>query len=399
MKIRSFFELKRGQISKDLFAELLFILMITILAVWLRISLLDFKSGDYLAFTKLWFTAIQTQGIDALKSDFSNYTPSYLYLLYIMARFFPGLTKVVAIKIPSVLADFVCAGFIYRIVQIKNPKVALFAYAAVLFAPTVFLNGSFWGQADSIFTAALIACIYFILKQRNSPAFLSFGIAFAFKLQAIFLMPFLIGLLLKKTVSWRHFLFIPSVYFLSIVPAWIIGRPLIDLFGVYSSQTELYSKLTKHAPTFYSWLPETRELIKFFYPAGLAISSGIILLYWISIYKSSAKITSQRLIGLALLSLLLVPFFLPKMHDRYFFPADVLSIAFGFYVPGYFFVPVVINIVSFFAYQPFLFGRDVLPMPILAMALAATITLLARKIIAPDLFQIDETNPGDKQGE
>jgi Gpi18-like mannosyltransferase len=397
VKLNSFLELKRGRINKDLLAEILFMLAVTLLAIWLRTSLLDYKSGDYFAYTKTWFIAIQTQGIAALKSDFSNYTPPYLYLLYLMARFFPGLTNVVAIKIPSVLADFVCAGFIYRIVQIKNPKMALFAYAAVLFAPTVFMNGSFWGQADSIFTTALIACIYFLLKQKNSLAFLSFGIAFAFKLQAIFLMPFLIGLLLKRTVSWRHFLLIPAVYFISIVPAWMIGRPLNDLLGIYLSQSEQYGRLTKHAPTFYSWLPDP-DLFMFFFPAGLAIAGGVILLYLVSIYRSSTKITSHRLIGLALLSLLLTPFFLPKMHDRYFFPADVLSIAFGFYVPGYFFVPVMINMISFFAYQPFLFGRDVLPMPILAMLLAVTIILLIRKLASPDSsLLIGETDPGDNK--
>jgi hypothetical protein len=85
------------------------------------------------------------------------------------------------------------------------------------------------------------------------------------------------------------------------------------------------------------------------------------------------------------------------MHDRYFFPADVLSIAFGFYVPGYFFVPVMINMISFFAYQPFLFGRDVLPMPILAMLLAVTIILLIRKIASPDSSLLEETDPGDNK--
>jgi hypothetical protein len=51
----------------------------------------------------------------------------------------------------------------------------------------------------------------------------------------------------------------------------------------------------------------------------------------------------------------MVPYVTPRMHERYFFAGDALSIIFGFYYPRYFFVPVVVGLVSFFAYQPYLF--------------------------------------------
>ncbi len=76
---------------------------------------------------------------------------------------------------------------------------ALLGYVATLLAPVMILNSSFWGQADSIYTAALLACLYFLLLRRNWLAFLSFGIAFAFKLQAIFLAPLLVILWFKQT--------------------------------------------------------------------------------------------------------------------------------------------------------------------------------------------------------
>jgi Gpi18-like mannosyltransferase len=81
----------------------------------------------------------------------------------------------------------------------------LFAALAVLFTPTVILNSSFWGQADAIHTTFLLACLYFLVTRREIPAFIAFGVAVAFKLQAIFLAPLLLILLLK--VGYRGAVF------------------------------------------------------------------------------------------------------------------------------------------------------------------------------------------------
>jgi hypothetical protein len=69
------------------------------------------------------------------------------------------------------------------------------------------------------------------------------------------------------------------------------------------------------------------------------------------------------------------------MHQRYFFPADVLSIAYGFYYPNYFFVPLTINMVSFFSYQYFLFGIEPISTFNLALATLTMIAIVVSKIL------------------
>jgi Gpi18-like mannosyltransferase len=103
----------------------------------------------------------------------------------------------------------------------------------VLFAPTVVLNGSFWGETDMLYTSCLVACLYFLLAKKNTPGLIAFGLAFSFKLQAMFLAPFLLILLLKRAVSWKHLLLVPGVYLVTIIPAWLVGRPLPELLQVY----------------------------------------------------------------------------------------------------------------------------------------------------------------------
>lgn len=351
------------------------------LAVGLRYSLGNFESGDFRHFTGKWYDfIIKHGGFRALQYDFANYTPPYLYLLTLATYLFAGIPKVFAIKLISIIFDFGGAFFIYKLVRLKYPtgSIPFLAVLVILFAPTVFLNSSLWGQADMIYTTGLLACIYFLVTRREIPAFIAFGLALAFKLQAVFLAPLLFILLLKGRVSWRSFFIIPLIYFIAILPAWFYGRSLLDLLLIYLNQADRYHKLTMNAPNLYQWLPNgTYEI---FYPAGLIWTVIIICLFALSIYKSRAQLTTATIVELATFSVLIVPYFLPKMHERYFFAADVLSIVFAFYFPRYFFVAVLIQIVSCLAYLPFLFGLEVVPFSYLAIGLLMAIVVLFRHL-------------------
>ena len=98
------------------------------------------------------------------------------------------------------------------------------AYAVVLFLPSVVLNSAAWAQCDAMYTAALLACLYYLLVNRPNRAVLAFSIAFVLKLQAIFFAPFLLLLVLKRKIKLRSLVLIPAVYILSIIPAAIMGR-------------------------------------------------------------------------------------------------------------------------------------------------------------------------------
>src|SRR5258708_7624820 len=258
------------------------------------------------------------------------------------------------------ISDFICAVFVYKIVRLKFAAgpLPVFAGFAVLFAPTVILNSAAWGQADSLYTTALVACLYYLIKRENVLALLAFAIALAFKLQAIFLFPFLIAWFFKKEVSWKPFLLVPLVLALALLPAWIAGRPLVELSSTYLSQANQYgnnAELTLNAPTFYNWLPQSHALYDILIPAGILLAASVAFLFIFLVFESDSKLSPASVLELSLAILLLMPFFLPKMHDRYFYPADVVSILFAFYFPRYFFIPLATSLISFFAYQPFLF--------------------------------------------
>jgi Gpi18-like mannosyltransferase len=73
-----------------------------------------------------------------------------------------------------------------------------------------------------------------------------------------------------------------------------------------------------------------------------------------------------------------MPYFLPKMHDRYFFMADVLSIVFAFYFPRYFWIPIVVQLSSLFSYTFMLRGEPMVSLKVLAIALGIVVWFLIR---------------------
>ncbi len=355
------------------------------LAISLRFAVRSHASEDFFEATNVWYSALKEDGFAATATDVSDYTPTYMYILYLVSLVLPSVSAVTAIKIPSIVFDFVCAWFVYRLVGLKyrDGPIPIFSLFAVLFAPTVVLNSAVWGQADSIYAAMLVACVYFLIRGRGTAASLAFGAAFAVKLQAVFLAPLLIALALKRILSWRSLAMVPLVYLVAMLPAWIAGRPLVDLLTIYWSQSQSYKSLALNVPNMYAWLPEgSGEL---FFAAGLVWAMCLSYLFILLVLKSKARLDPAIMIRLGLLSLIMVPFSLPRMHDRYFFPADVLSIAYGFTFPQHFFVPIMLNLISFFAYQPFLFKRDVVSMSILALAMLFILVFVARKVVI-DLY-------------
>jgi Gpi18-like mannosyltransferase len=212
--------------------------------------------------------------------------------------------------------------------------------------------------------------------RKHGLALFAFGIALSFKLQAIFLAPVLLALFARRIIHWKYFVLVPLALLLALVPAWIAGRPIVDLLNIYLFQTSQFESLTMNAPSVYAWLPASKQVFNLFYLPGVIAGVVAAFILLVVIYKSPNEITPSQIAELALLSVLVIPFFLPKMHERYFYPADVISIALAFYVPRLFYMPLLVGGASFLAYQPYLFGAELVPMPVLTLVLLVAISIL-----------------------
>ena len=357
----------------------LFWLNIFLLALIVRLPFLSHMSPDYTLFLEPWFRFFISEGYSVFKYDSFNYNVPYPYLLSFAATLLPSF-PIIAIKSVSIIFDFILAFFVYKCVRLKYPeseRIPILAALVVLFSPTVILNSAAWGQCDTIYIAFMVACLYALLRGRQGWAFIAFGLSISFKAQAFFLAPFLLILLLKRHVKWRYSLLTPLVYLITILPAWLIGRPIGELLLIYPNHANRYQVLTL-VPNLYQWVDYRHEEL---YPAGIILSAYIILALTLLAYRSRAKMTTNLLVQLAAFSVLIMPFILPGMLARYYISAGIIAVILAFYVPKYWYIPVISILSSFEVHTRYLYSFELFSLKHLSILMLVVIVILGVKLL------------------
>jgi len=324
------------------------------LAIAIRSTLFGIHTPDYDADFSRWYDFIQSHGgFAALRYNFSNYNVSYLYLLT-LATYIP-LPKIVSIKLIPVCFDLMMAWFLYLIVKLKYEKSPLptMALLVVLFTPTVVIMSGLWGQFESCYASLSVGSLYFVLRRQPFWACVFFGLAVSFKPQALFLFPVLFVLLITGKIPLRFFLTMPVAYLVTILPACLLGRGFIDVLTTYRSRADNGEHLLNlHAPNIFQWLPAGP--FSFCDTAGFTFAFSAVVILICVIITSRRKITNNLVIKETFVFVIIVPFLLPEMHERYFYLADIISLIYAFYFPKYFYIPFIMQISSLASYIPYL---------------------------------------------
>lgn len=367
-----------------------FISLLFIGSLLIRILLLDFESDDYQGALSQWFNFIKENGgFIALKErGFSDYNSVYLYL--VTALTYLPVKSLYSIKFLSILFDYFGAYWGYKILRLKYPtgNRPIFAAIIIVLTPTVFINSSMWAQCDMMYASFLLMSVYFVMKAETlkeieqpflnskNPYFLSllaFAFAFTFKLQSVFLVILLFWLYLSQRVKLGHYLLIPIVWFVSLIPNWLAGRSFTDLLLIYPRQVfKANEQLTYNAPSVYQLFPDAPfEITK---NGGVVFTLLAVLLIGWYLFNYRKNISLEGILLLATFSLMLIPFLLPKMHERYFFPADVFTIVTALYLSKRYWIPITMVVISFISYTPFLFKQETaISFPILSVILGGLI--------------------------
>ncbi len=325
------------------------------LSIAVRVAFRGVVTSDLDTYVLRWYAKLQRFGIFVgLGKDFYNYTPPYLYLLAVATLTSAFVSAVTAIKLIATAFDIYGAFMIYKIVRLKYPDGYLpFLAAAIFFsAPTVVANSGVWGQADSTYTAFLLTCLYFLLVSRPFGAIVFFSLALAFKPQAIFFIPLLMVLTLMRRLRWYYFVFVPAVYALAMWPAVALGRTWMEVFTVYSRQAGSGKGLTHNAASVYVFIP--KSAFGWLIVVGVFIAAVVLLIWVFYSWRYTRHLDRPMLILMSLISVALTPFLLPNMHDRYFFPADAISLAVAFIMPELWFIPILYQVVSGLSYSIYL---------------------------------------------
>jgi Gpi18-like mannosyltransferase len=335
-------------------------ILLIVLSLTLRvISISSPRSNIDMDGYLLWYQTLYQQGIGkTLATDFSIYAPPYTYFLALATLTHDFIPPITAIKLIPTCFDLLGAVYVYKIVKLKYQQgdIPYLASAVYFTAPTIILNSAYLGQIDSLYTSLLLVCLYFLLTEKPFISMLAFGLAFSIKAQAVFFLPFLGIMIIRKRIPWFYFGLIPLVYLIAVLPTALLGRPLLEALLIYAKQSDTFAVPSMNAPNLYSLFPPA--WYSGILPVGM-VAAIILIAYWIFATSQNKMVFDARyLILIAFISTTLVPFLLPKMHDRYFYPADVLSIALAFYWPTLWFIPALYQLGSIGAVSVFTFDTD-----------------------------------------
>lgn len=325
------------------------------LAFALRAALFSHETGDYADFLLPWVEFFRENGgIAGLGKSVGNYNPPYLYFLALFS--YLDTPPLFPIKLLSVFFDIILAWGVMKLVSLfSDSRVRLGAAFFVSFLlPTVVLNGAYWGQCDSIYAAFAVLSLYYGLSDKPVKSMLCITASFAFKLQAVFIMPVFVILLIAGKIKLRHTLIFPAAYIIYLLPPVLLGRSLWEVLTVYISQAgTVGDALNYNSQSIFSIIGYYLESEPWSKIAVIAAFTAMLLIFlWAFIVRG--RLDNRLTLAFAVLLVIVIPYLLPHMHDRYFFLADVLTAALAFMLPTFFALPVFAQLASLLSYYTYL---------------------------------------------
>lgn len=355
---QKFFDFIRKHIVVLLFVA------ITVLALLLRLKGMNFASDDYRRYLLNWWYAISSKGIEGLTEQVGNYNIPFQMIIFIMTRL--EMDPLIAYKVISIGVDFLLAvGAALLVKQYRGEKffafTPVFTYCAVLCSLTVIFNSAFWSQCDCIYVAFILFSIYFLLKEKNIPAFIFLGLAFTFKLQSVFILPvFLFYYATTRKCSILHFLLVPLTDIVLCLPAVFLGRPFMDIFKIYAGQVDEVKQLQLNIPNMYAFFIDGSTRASYENLSSFTVLfTFVILLGGLALlfYKKSDLTKWDNFMMTAIWTSFTCVMFLSSMHERYAYLLDILLIVYAIAMRRHYVVALLCNLVSLRGYGFYLFDN------------------------------------------
>ena len=343
---------------------LLFFIIVNILGIIIRTIGWDFVSGDAKTFLLPWFYHIkELGGLKALAIQVGDYNIIYQFMISILTYF--SFDPLILYKGLSIIFDYILAfGTALLTCEIVKKRTAnipiifVTIYTFVLFLPTVIFNSSIWAQCDSIYTSFIVFSLYFLLNKKYKISFAFLGIAFSFKFQAIFILPFFLYYYFsEKKYSILNFLITILFFYIPCIPGFLFGRSLMDPIKIYLNQSNLYPYMWMNFPSFWVLVGNNYDLM-----SRLAIILTIFILGCGLFYILSQNIElskPQPFLETAIWTVWTCLIFLPAMHERYGYLLEILLLILVFVNKKYFFCIIVAEISSILTYGAFLFQNGI----------------------------------------
>lgn len=293
-------------------------------SVVMRTIFWNVRPPDMAIFLEPWFAHIVYYGpFGAFAHPFSNYEPAYLYLLAVGSVAAGALTPMTIIKILSVCGTLFMTAALAELLQVTG--VPRRNALLLLVLPSVVFNDALLAQCDALWAGACLLALAATIRGTTLSAMVWCGVAIAFKAQAAFIAPVIIGAMIGLRAPWWQWTVPAMVFLATLVPALVLGWPALKLITVYVDQAA-WDRIPGRLAN--PWMLGTifadhasRKLFAVGYVAAAAAAVTI------SVLASRHARNPRVLLLLGALAGTALPFLLPKMLERYYFLGDALTLA------------------------------------------------------------------------
>ena len=345
----------------------------TLFSLYARYALRGLISMDMSTCLLPWYESIRSLGgLRSLSTQIGNYNIPYQTLIGLMT--YLPVKPEYAYKALSILFDYALsitlAIGVYEISRDRFKSVLTYTIAINL--PIMVLNSAAWGQCDSIFTFFIVAAFVCLLKEKHTTAFLMYGCSLAFKLQAVFFLPFLLFYYVwSRKISFWRFLLLPFPSVVLSAGALVQGRNFWDILSIYSEQTGIYARISLNYPTFWNLLVANNmkdgrdhysELYR--YCMLLTVLVLALLMIWLIMKKPLSR---ETLALTATVMMYTCVIFLPAMHERYAFPVLIFALFICFLYPYAIPAALGILVIDLQTYGQYLFYHETMPWEMLIL--------------------------------
>ena len=294
-------------------------------AMLARVSFIERSSGDYDIYLADWLSRLAAGSFgEGMRANIGEYNVLYQYILFVITRL--PVPALYAVKAVSFVGDAFLAGAAPRLAG-RDGRRSLVAFGVVLLLPTVVLNGGMFAQCDSLYAACALWGLALCLEDRPARSAVCFALSLSFKLQSVFILPMVAVLWANRKYTLRDALAFVGALFAVMLPALLGGKSVMDIVGIYTAQTGIYTGLNYNAANFFALMPTEGLDVYAYGNFAMALAFGACALLVYAGVRSGEKTTDGQYLHLALLMVLAIVFLLPRMHERYFYMAGALSAA------------------------------------------------------------------------
>ena len=299
-----------------------------------------------------WSDKIFKDGISQfyLSDSFHDYPPGYVYVMYVLGAIkntfnLRNEALWLLIKLPSIICDLFIGVMVYKAATKRVGGMCAAALCAlVIFNPALILNGSVWGQVDSVLGIFCVASIWLACEKRLIPSFFAFGAAVLIKPQALFIAPILVfavveQVILDKDEFRKSFLKTVLGAIGAILAVFVLFMPFGNnpihgiqvIINQYMQTIGQYNYVTVNAFNLYGALGKNWVAVTPF--SSIFGYTAIVLVVCASGYVFFKRKSDDRYFAAAFVLVFGIFMLSVKMHERYAFGGILMLIFALVYAP------------------------------------------------------------------